>query len=142
MECLQTEGNQMATAAAAVTLGWTRWFHCESTVDLSLVPKSPGLFAVGREGETERQLVIEKVESSEDLCHTLNNLLSAGAPLHKQGEKRSIVLRYASIPDAGSRQAALLELQAWLDGLTDGRSPFVKDFLWIRDSHPFRGASD
>jgi len=137
------EDNQMATAAAsAVALGWTHWFHCESSMDLSLVQESPGLFAVAQEGESGTQLVIMKIEATDDLFHTLNHLLCAGSPLHDGFEKRSCLLRYAIVQDAASREAALAELQAWLAEPEEARSPFVRDFLWIRESRPFRGTSD
>ena len=31
-------------------LQWSRWFRCESSFDLLLVPSKPGLFAMGEEG--------------------------------------------------------------------------------------------
>ncbi|MGA3211746.1 MAG: hypothetical protein ABSD20_10605 [Terriglobales bacterium] len=133
----------MATAAAAaVALGWTRWFHCESSMDLSLVQESPGLFAVAQEGESGIQLAILKIEATDDLFYTLNHLVCTGSPLHDKFEKRSCLLRYAIVPDNASREVALRELQAWLAEPGEARSPFVKDFLWIRESHPFRGPSD
>ena len=133
----------MATAAAtAMAFAWTRWFRCESSFDLSLVPKVPGLFAVGRRDESGQQLRVLKVEAADDLFHTLNQLFSTGCPLRQQLEQGQCLLRYASIPDAARRNASLAALQDWLADPGKNQSRVVEEFLRVRGDYQFGELSD
>ncbi len=132
-----------AAAVARVThLPWSRWFHCESSFDLSLVPEEPGIFAVGQE-DAGKKLAIVNIEAADDLFHALNQLFSANCPLRAQLEKGRCMMRYASVPDADQRRAALTELQSWLAAPGGAKTAVVEDFLSNgTESHPFRGKSD
>jgi hypothetical protein len=121
---------------ATLPSGWTRWFHCESSFDLSLVPQGPGLFAVGREEEFGKSLGILRVEDSDDLFHSLNLLLSANCSPESLPEEGQVLVRYASIPDAADRQATLAELRSWLDDQGETNSAVVNDFLGVPASLP------
>src|SRR5580658_3457628 len=101
---------------ATLPSGWTRWFHCESSFDLSLVPQAPGLIAVGREEAAGRQLDILQVEDSDDLFHTLNQLFSASSGLRQQFGNAQFMIRYAHVPDAIERRATIAVLRTWLAG--------------------------
>ncbi len=132
-----------ATAAARVShLGWSRWFHCQSSFELSLVPRLPGLFAVARLENQGKQLVVTRVEASDDLFHSLSQLFGLSHPLRREFEKGGCVLRYANIPDDSSRCDALSQLQAWLAGSEPARSAVVEEFLHGHESHAFRNTSD
>jgi hypothetical protein len=132
-----------ATAVAHVShLGWSRWFRCESSFELSLVPRSPGLFAVARRDEEGKQLILVKVQACDDLFHSLSLLFGAFHPMRMQFEKGDCVLRYASVPDTRTRNDALNQLLAWLATPGAARSAVVEDFLHGHRPHPFRDKSD
>jgi hypothetical protein len=117
----------MATAPC----GWTRWFHCESSFDLSLVPQGPGLFAVGREVESGKRLDILKVEDSDNLFRSLNQFFSASCPPESQHGEGHVLVKYANVPNAADRQATLAQLRCWLDDQGETSSPAVDEFLGV-----------
>jgi hypothetical protein len=116
---------------ATAPLGWTRWFRCESSFDLSLVPQAAGLFAVGREEESGKSLGILKLEETDDLFHTLNQLFSTSSPSREQLGAGHFLVRYAVVPDANHRQTTLAELRSWLADQGDTCSHAVSDFLQV-----------
>jgi hypothetical protein len=118
---------QMNTAP----LGWTRWFRCESSFDLSLVPQGPGLFAMGREEANGKSLGILTLEETDDLFHTLNQLFSAGSPSREKLGEGHFMVRYASVPEACRRQETLTELRSWLADQGETCSHAVNDFLGV-----------
>jgi hypothetical protein len=141
----ELRGNVMASATAvahSLHLGWSRWFRCVSSFELSLVPRSPGLFAVAHRDGQGKQLILLKVQACDDLFHSLSLLFSAFHPMRMQFEKGDCVLRYASVPDARMRNEALNELQAWLATPGAPRSAVVEDFLRGHESRPYDDESD
>src|SRR5512135_1845999 len=99
----------MASATASVCdvhLHWCRWFHFESSFNLSLAPNDPGLFAVAQRDDAHKRLDVVKIEAADNLFHALNQLFTAGCPLRESMEKGRCFLRYAIVPDAGERRTA------------------------------------
>jgi hypothetical protein len=135
-----------ATAPQAMHLHWSRWFHCETSFSLSLVPNKPGIFAIAErtgahcetscaDGAARRPddagnlaLNIVQVSAAADLFHALNRLYSQDCPLREWLEKNSCFIRYSAIDDAQLRDTVVVDLQQWLDSPGETDSPFVKDF--------------
>lgn len=116
---------------STASLGWTRWFRCESSFDLTLVPQTPGLFAIGREEESGKSLGILKLEETDDLFRTLNQLFSADSPSRRQLGEGHFLVRYAKVPNADRRLETLGELRAWLADQGETCSHAVNDFLGV-----------
>jgi hypothetical protein len=141
-----------ATVQARDTqLHWCRWFHCESSFNLMLVPNEPGIFAVAEEVVTERpgqvpqrELSIFQMTAVDDLFHALNRLYQHDCPLREKLEKSRCFLRYAAVADAPMRARALADLQRWLDLPGDTGSPFVRGFVNLAENEesPFRARGD
>lgn len=159
----------MSTAPApqAIHLHWSRWFHCESSFGLSLVPNKPGIFAIAesakgwcgdglrgdgsvtgpglRRSEPELlTLSITQVQSANDLFHALNRLYSPDSPMRERLEKNRCFIRYAAIDDAHLRDAVASDLQQWLDSPDETDSPVVKEFQRAADpaEGPYRTKGD
>jgi len=113
------------------TVDWTHWFHCESSFDLSLVPQSPGLFAVGREDESGTKLEVLLIDATEDLCHSIDRLLFSAGSLGERYGAGHLFLRYASVPDAISRAVTLSHLRAWMAKPLGADSTVVDEFLRV-----------
>ena len=83
-------------------LQWSRWFRCESSLDLLHAPSQPGLFAVAEElaapGEIaaaggRRMLAVFQVLQADDLGMALARLLAPNCPLKERiaGGRRRLV---------------------------------------------------
>lgn len=130
----------MSTAtvqARDVRLNWSRWFHCESSFNLSLVPNTPGIFAIAEEvimprertGTVDRHaLNVVKVQACSDLFHDLNQLYSHDTPMRERLCKNRCFLRFAAVSDRGTLNTALIDLQNWLESPGNVDSPFIQDF--------------
>jgi hypothetical protein len=101
-------------------MNWSRWFHCESSFELLLVPRQPGIYALAEEiaqpagPYSRRMLAVFEVEESEDLARSLSRLFSAGSPWRRRLEQARCYLRYAVAPVAEERRGAATALKDWL----------------------------
>ena len=101
-------------------MNWSRWFRCESSFSLLLVPNQPGIFALAEEvmqpGENSRRmLAVFEVQEAEDLSRATSRLFATGSPWRdKLGESRCYV-RYAIAPSIADRRAAANALKTWLN---------------------------
>jgi hypothetical protein len=104
-------------------LRWSKWFRCESSFSLLLVPGKAGLFALGEEmiapGEIpatggKRMLALYQISEAEDLGMALGRLFFPGSPHLERFASGRCFARYAVIEDAQQRQAALAAFEKWL----------------------------
>ncbi len=147
-----------ATAPHAIHLHWSRWFHCESSFSLSLVPNEPGIFAIAegscgdgcvtrpevRPKADRLTLNITEIHAADDLFHALNRLYSHDCPMRERLQNNRCFIRYAAIDDAELRQTVAADLQQWLDSPDESGSPFVHDFQRAADPQegPYRTKGD
>jgi hypothetical protein len=148
-----------ATAPQAIHLHWSRWFHCESSFSLSLVPNKPGIFAIAEQtvsagcdtcscgdGAVPHRLSlnITLVQAADDLFHALNRLYSHDCPMRERLQRNRCFIRYAAVDDHELRHAVAADLQQWLNTPGDSASPFVKDFQRAADPQegPYRTKGD
>ena len=104
-------------------LTWSRWFRCESSFGMWLVPNQPGLFALGEEvlapddqfspGE-KRMLAVFQISEAKDLGAALDRLFVPSHPLFDRIATGRCFTRYAVIPDVTERAACLAAFQKWL----------------------------
>jgi len=110
-------------APADRRLEWSRWFRCESSFSLLLVPSEAGVYALAEEvlpsGELpstggKRMLAIFQVSETEDLCVTLSRLFAPRNPLSARLSSGRCFVRFALAVDPRQRQAACESLNRWL----------------------------
>jgi len=101
-------------------MNWSRWFRCESSFSLLLVPNQPGIFALAEEmvqpaQNSRRMLAVLEVQEADDLGRAMSRLFATGSPWRdKLGESRCYV-RYAVAPGIADRRAAANALKTWLN---------------------------
>jgi hypothetical protein len=100
-------------------MNWSRWFHCESSFGLLLVPSQPGVFALAEEVaqagvQPRRMLAVFEVAEAEDLSRAMSRLFAAGSPWREKMAQAKIYARYAIAPSIADRRAAAAALKNWL----------------------------
>ncbi len=100
-------------------MNWSRWFHCESSFGLLLVPSQPGVFALAEEvaqagGQSRRMLAVFEVSEAEDLSRAMSRLFAAGSPWREKMAQSKVYVRYAIAPSTADRRAAAAALKNWL----------------------------
>jgi acyl-CoA reductase-like NAD-dependent aldehyde dehydrogenase len=102
-------------------MNWSRWFRCESSFSLLLVPNQPGIFALAEEiiqpadGQSRRMLAVFEVQEAEDLARSMSRLFAAGSPWREKLGEARCYLRYAVAPGIADRRAAASALKTWLN---------------------------
>ena len=114
-------------------LQWSRWFRCESSFSLLLVPSVAGIYTLGEEiiapGEIpggKRMLAVFQVAETEDLCITLSRQFSPRSPLRDRLSSGRCFVRFASVPDTATRQAACKALNQWLASSVEAATGLVE----------------
>ena len=101
-------------------MNWSRWFHCESSFGLLLVPSQPGVFALAEEvvqaagPQSRRMLAVFEVAEAEDLSRAMSRLFAAGSPWREKMAQARCYVRYAVAPSIADRRAAATALKNWL----------------------------
>ena len=108
-------------------LNWSKWFRCESSFGLLLVPHQPGVFALAEEvqpagAQARRMLAVFEINEAEDVCRALSRLFAPASPWHSRLTDSRCYLRYAIVPDAQERKAAASALKTWLSSQADAAS--------------------
>jgi hypothetical protein len=122
---------------------WSKWFRCESSFSMLLVPAEPGLFALGEEvaapGELpstggKRMLALFQVSEADDLGLALGRLFAPGSPDRDRLLEGRCFARYAVIEDALHRKAAHAAFQQWLASSTEAATGISNspDASWPR----------
>jgi hypothetical protein len=102
-------------------MNWSRWFRCESSFGLLLVPNQPGVFALAEEviepagANSRRMLAVFQVDETEDLALSLSRLFAVGSPWREKLAEGHCYARYAVAPGLADRRAAADALRQWLD---------------------------
>ena len=101
-------------------MNWSRWFHCESSFGLLLVPSQPGVFALAEEvvqsvgPQSRRMLAVFDVSEAEDLSRAMSRLFAAGSPWREKMAQAKVYVRYAIAPSIADRRTAAAALKNWL----------------------------
>ena len=99
---------------------WSRWFRCESSFSLLLVPSAPGLYALAEEiaapGEAsgKRMLAVFEIGETEDLCVTLSRQFAPRSPISERLSTGRCFVRFAQLRDAERRRIVCNSLKHWL----------------------------
>src|SRR5437899_564133 len=101
-------------------MNWSRWFYCESSFGLLLVPNQPGIFALAEEviqpagPNSRRMLAVFEVEEADDLARAMSRLFATGSPWREKLAQARCYVRYAIAPSIADRRAAAAALKNWL----------------------------
>lgn len=123
-------------------LSWSRWFHCESSFGLLLVPDQPGIFALAEEvmqsagPGSRRMLAVFEISEAENVSRALSRMFVPGSPWHERLTGTRCYLRYTIIPDAEKRQAAAGALKNWLSSQMDNAAEVFEHRIPIRQGEP------
>ncbi|HEY1937850.1 MAG TPA: hypothetical protein VGJ33_07950 [Candidatus Angelobacter sp.] len=102
-------------------MNWSRWFHCESSFGLLLVPSQPGVFALAEEivqpagPASRRMLAVFEVAEADDLSRAMSRLFAVGSPVREKLLQARCYIRYAIAPGIADRRAAAAALKNWLN---------------------------
>jgi hypothetical protein len=106
-------------------MNWSRWFRCESSFSLLLVPDQAGVFALAEEvmqpsgPQARRLLAVFEVGEADDLVRSLSRLFSPASPWCERLAASRCYVRYAVVPDRQERGAAATSLKNWLNSQRD-----------------------
>jgi hypothetical protein len=102
---------------------WSRWFRCESSFSLLLVPSNGGIYSLAEEmvapGEVastggKRIVAVFQISETEDLCLALSRHFAPGSPMQERLSSGRCFLRFATVADTAQRKAACNALNQWL----------------------------
>jgi hypothetical protein len=120
-------------------LNWSRWFHCDSSFGLLLVPDQPGIFALAEEvmqsagPDSRRMLAVFEISEAENVARALSRMFSSGSPWHERLTGSRCYLRYTIIPDAEKRETAAVALKNWLNSQMDNAAQVFEQRIPIRE---------
>lgn len=118
-------------------LQWSRWFRCDSSFSVLLVPAKPGIFALAEEiganiaasedaglrasspAGSRRMLAVFQIAETSDLGMTLGRLFLPGNPIREKLETGKCFARFTVIEDSAERSAAHEIFQRWLRDSTE-----------------------
>jgi hypothetical protein len=102
---------------------WSRWFPCETSFDLMLVPTRPGLFAIAEELIAPREaaahggkrlLAMSQAYATEDLAITMSHLVAVNNSRKDGVAPGRIFARFTIFEDDHQRPSAQTAFQRWL----------------------------
>ncbi|MGA9390273.1 MAG: hypothetical protein WBV69_07480 [Candidatus Sulfotelmatobacter sp.] len=112
-------------------LQWSRWFRCESTHSLLIVPSRPGIFAIAEEimdfgagrasavsaaavPSAKRMLAVLQFSEDDDMAFTLDRMFIRINPMRARLSSGNCFLRFVVIEDQDERRAICSALNQWL----------------------------
>src|SRR5882672_8509181 len=117
-------------------LVWSRWFRCESSFSLLLVPSAAGIYTLAEEmvapGETaatggKRILAVFQISETEDLCVALSRYFAPGHPSRSRLAAGSCFVRFVTVADPVHRRAACAALNQWIANSAEITTGIVQD---------------
>jgi hypothetical protein len=124
-------------------MNWSRWFHCESSFGLLLVPSQPGVFALAEEvvqsvgAQSRRMLAVFEVAEADDLSRALSRLFAAGSPWRDKMAESKVYVRYAIAPSIADRRTAAAALKNWLSAQREVASQIFESRSPAAEQKPF-----
>src|SRR5215510_6174448 len=121
-------------------LNWSRWFRCESSFGLLLVPDLPGIFALAEEivqpagPDSRRMLAVFEINEADRLVRVLSRLFVEGSPWHDRLKSSNCYLRYAVVADVEERREATQALKTWLNSQMDAAAHVFEQPLPVRQA--------
>jgi hypothetical protein len=126
----------------SLELSWSRWFYCESSFGLLLVPDQPGIFALAEEVAqpiapgARRMLAVFEISEAENVARALSRMFAPGSPWHERLTGSRCYLRYTVVTDPEKRQSAAAALKNWLNSQMDSAAEVFEQRVPIRQAEP------
>jgi hypothetical protein len=122
-------------------MNWSRWFHCESSFGLLLVPSQPGVFALAEEvaqtgPQSRRMLAVFEVAEADDLSRAMSRLFAAGSPWREKMAQVKVYVRYAIAPSIADRRTAATALKNWLSAQREVASQIFEQKPTVAEQKP------
>jgi hypothetical protein len=123
-------------------MNWSRWFHCESSFGLLLVPSQPGVFALAEEvvqaaePQSRRMLAVFEVAETDDLSRAMSRLFAAGSPWREKMAQVKVYVRYAIAPSIADRRTATAALKNWLSAQREVASQIFEQKPTVAEQKP------
>lgn len=112
-------------------LQWSRWFRCESTRSLLIVPSRPGIFAIAEEimdfgagkvsavsaaavPSAKRMLAVLQFSEDDDMAFTLDRMFTRINPMRTRLSSGCCFLRFVVIEDQDQRRNICSALNQWM----------------------------
>jgi hypothetical protein len=123
-------------------LVWSRWFRCEPSFSLLLVPSAAGIYTLAEEmvapGETaatggKRILAVFQLSETDDLCVALSRHFAPGSPLQARLGSGRCFVRFTTVADAVHRNTACRALNQWLVSSAETATGILQDQSEIVD---------
>jgi len=101
-------------------LEWSKWFRCESSFSVLLVPAKAGIFVLAEEvaspgRDSKRILAVFQIKETGDIGMALGRLFLPGNPLREKLESGKCFARYAVIENAAERASAHQSFHRWFE---------------------------
>src|SRR6202051_445271 len=133
-------------------LQWSRWFRCDSTHSLLVVPSKPGIFALAEEvlggaalqrcdslpstsatlaaeGTPEkRMLAVLQFAEDDDMAFTLDRMFTRINPMRDRLASGRCFLRFVVIEDQAQRRSICAALNQWMLSSAEKASGIGTDF--------------
>jgi hypothetical protein len=135
-------------------LQWSRWFRCDSTHSLLVVPSKPGIFAIAEEvmdfgtgnalvgpglrpGQAEqssatpeprRMLAVLQFSEDDDMAFTLDRMFTCVNPMRARLATGRCFLRFVVIEDQAQRRSICNALNQWMLSSAEKASGLPADF--------------
>ena len=123
-------------------LNWSRWFRCESSFGLLLVPHLPGIFALAEEvvqpagPDSRRMLAVFDINQAENVSQALSRLFVAGSPWYARLTGTPCYIRFAVVADPVKRREATEALKNWLNSQMDAAAHVFELPIPVRQPQP------
>ena len=123
-------------------MNWSRWFRCESSFGLLLVPSQPGVFALAEEvvqsvgAQSRRMLAVFEVAEADDLSRALSRLFAAGSQWREKMAEAKVYVRYAIAPSIADRRTAAAALKNWLSAQREVASQIFEQKPVVAEQKP------
>ena len=112
-------------------LQWSRWFRCDSTHSLLVVPSKPGIFAIAEEivgnvarapspaasaaeAPQRRMLAVLQFSEDDDMAFTLDRMFTRINPMRARLSSGRCFLRFVVVEDQDQRRNICTALNQWM----------------------------
>jgi hypothetical protein len=132
-------------------LQWSRWFRCESSHSLLVVPSKPGIFAIAEEimdlgspsvgtgtpvppaeqrsaASERRMLAVLQFSEDDDMAFVLDRMFTRTNPMRSRLASGQCFLRFVVIEDHEQRRNICTALSQWLFASAEKASGISSDF--------------
>src|SRR6267154_4273730 len=132
-------------------LQWSRWFRCDSTHSLLVVPSKPGIFAfaeevlggaalqrcdslpltdaaLAAEVAPRRMLAVLQFSEDDDMAFVLDRMFTRINPMRDRLASGRCFLRFVVIEDQIQRRSICAALNQWMPSTAEKASGFPSDF--------------